>query len=66
MSDWDGVDSTPLAVPVKTQWRQNYAILQARSTMSSVVRQVLNISHGKKPTPFNDRFNNWLEKERGE
>jgi len=66
VSDWDGVNSTPLTVPIKTLWRQNYAILKARSIASSMIRQVLDVTKGNQPTPFNDRFNMWLNEERSE
>ncbi|MDP3918241.1 MAG: hypothetical protein Q8Q30_03650 [Candidatus Woesebacteria bacterium] len=66
VSDWDGFNSTPLAVPIKTLWRQNYAILKARSIASSMIRQVLDVTKGNQPTPFNNRFNMWLNKERSE
>lgn len=64
VSDWDGVNSTPIAVPAKRSWRQNYAVLKARSITSSIIRNLLNLNKGKEQTPFNDSFNMWLNEER--
>ena len=66
VSDWDGATSTPIAVPAKRLWRQNYAVLKARSITSSIIRNLLNLNKGKEQTPFNDRFNMWLNEERSE
>ncbi len=60
-NEWDGVNATPLGVPAIKIIKLNSTILKARALAGSLKRLIT--SADQEPTPFNDAFNFWLEKQ---
>ncbi|MFH1971032.1 MAG: hypothetical protein ABIJ05_01460 [Patescibacteria group bacterium] len=58
--NWDGESSMPISVPIKSIWREDINIFQTKALVDKSLRILRNIFESKKPTPFNDAFNEWL------
>ena len=65
-NNWNGENSVPICVPVKNTWRENVNIFQTKALVGQLLRIIRNGFESKKPTPFNDAFNEWLERGRQE
>lgn len=61
VSEWDGINPTPLGVPAIKIIKPNPAILQVRALASSLKNLISPVD--QEPTLFNDAFNHWLEKQ---
>ncbi|MEK7526321.1 MAG: hypothetical protein AAB546_02485 [Patescibacteria group bacterium] len=59
VNTWNGHDNTQIGVPAIRIYRENYQLTRAKALMGSVVRSV---RQDRKPTPFNDAFNEWLHR----
>lgn len=59
INTWNGHDNTQIGVPAIRIYRENYQLIRAKALMDSVVRSV---RQDRKPTPFNDAFNEWLHR----
>jgi hypothetical protein len=60
-SQWDGINATPLGVSALEIIRFNPLVFKARSMASRTVDSFKKIADQRRPTPFNDTFNLWLE-----
>lgn len=58
---WDGVNATLLGVAAIEIIRFNPLVFKARSTAARTVDFLRNRINWRRPTPFNNAFNSWLE-----
>jgi len=61
ISSWDGEHSTAIGVTPLSITKENYDLFRNRVALFGVIRETRILVAGKKPTPFNDAFNKWIE-----
>ena len=61
VSSWDGERSTAIGVIPLLTTRENYSLFRNRIALFGAVAKTRILVTGRKPTPFNDAFNKWVE-----
>lgn len=64
-NQWDGINATPLGVTALEIIKPNSLIFQTRLIASSTFNVLRNLLGKEKLTPFNDAFNQWMERLQG-
>lgn len=59
VNTWSGHENTQIGVPTIKIYRESYHLLKARALMGAAVRT---LRQDRRPTPFNDAFNEWLHR----
>lgn len=59
-NSWDGISSTPIAVPAQGVRKENVNNFYFKLFAGNSMRFIRGKAGFKKPTPFNDAFNSWL------